>query len=78
VVATIGAVHATGWPSSSSSVTVRASSGGPLAHPIPPTASPWSPQAPPRLQLRRVAVEIGARQWQLGQRRWLSLSPKYA
>jgi hypothetical protein len=40
---------------------VRASSGGAPAYPRPPLASPWSPQAPPRLQLRRAAVEIGAR-----------------
>jgi hypothetical protein len=31
-----------------------------------------------RLQLRRAAAEDGARQRWLGQRRWLSLGPKYA
>jgi hypothetical protein len=78
-VATVtGAVRATGCPSSSSSATVRASSDGALAHPRPPAASPWSPQAPPRLQLRRAAVEISARQRRLGQRRQLGLGPKYA
>jgi hypothetical protein len=56
----IGAVHATGCPSSSSSVMVRASSDRASARPRPPEASPWSPQAPPRLQLRRAAVEIDA------------------
>jgi hypothetical protein len=67
-----------GYPSSSGSVTVRASSGGAPAHPRPRAASPWSPQAPPRLQLRRAVVEIGAQQRRLGQRWWLSLDPKYA
>jgi hypothetical protein len=77
-VTTTGAVRAMGCPSSSSSVMVRASSSGAPARPRPPAASPWSPQTPPRLPLRRAAAEIGARQWQLGQRRWLSLGPKYA
>jgi hypothetical protein len=78
-VATVtGAARATGCPSSSSSAMVRASSGGALARPSPPAASPWSPQAPPRLQMRRAAAEIGARQQWLGQRQHLSLGPKYA
>jgi hypothetical protein len=58
------AVRATGCPSSSSSATVRASSGGAPPRPRPPAASPWSPQ-------------IGARQRRLGQRWRLSLGPKY-
>jgi hypothetical protein len=73
-----GAVRATGCRSSSSSATVRASSGGAPAHPRPPVASPWSPLAPPRLQLRRAVAEIGVPQRRLGQRRRLSLGPKYA
>jgi hypothetical protein len=71
-------VRVTGFPSSSSSAKVRASSGGAPARPRPPTASPWSPQAPPRLPLQRKVVIIGARQQRLGQRRQLSLGPKYA
>jgi hypothetical protein len=67
-----------GCPSSSSLTTVRASSDEALAHPRPLAASPWSPQPPPRLQLRRAAAEFSARQRQLGQRWWLSLGPKYA
>jgi hypothetical protein len=78
VAAVTGAVRATGCPSSSSSATVRASSDGALAHPRPPAASPWSPQAPPRHQLRRAAVEISVRQQRLGQRQQLGLGPKYA
>jgi hypothetical protein len=76
-VAVSGAVRAMGCPSSSSSATVRASPGGALARPGPPATSPWSPQAPPRLQLWRAVAEIIARQRQLGQRRWFSLGPKY-
>jgi hypothetical protein len=68
----------TGCPSSSSSARVRASFGGAPARSRPQAASPWSPQAPPRLQLRRAVAEIGARQRRLGQRRWFSLGPKYA
>jgi hypothetical protein len=68
----------TGCPFSSSSKTVRVSSDRALARPRPPTASPWSPQAPPRLQLRRAVTEIGARQRRLGQRQWLDLGLKYA
>jgi hypothetical protein len=56
----IEAVRARGCPSSSSSTTVGASSGGAPARPRPPADSPWSPQAPPRLQLQRAALEIGA------------------
>jgi hypothetical protein len=56
----IGAVSTSGHPSCSSSGMVRASSGGAPAHPRQPAASPLSPQAPPRLQLRRAVVEIGA------------------
>jgi hypothetical protein len=72
-----GGVHAMGCPSSSSLATVRVFSDRAPAHPRPPAASPWSPQAPPRLQLRRAVAEMGARQWRLGQRRQLGLSPKY-
>jgi hypothetical protein len=72
------AVCAIGYTSSSSSAALKASFGGAPARPRPPAASPWSPQAPPRLQLRRAVVKIGARQRWLGQRRWLSLGPKYA
>jgi hypothetical protein len=67
-----------GVPFFSISATVRASSSGAPARPRPPAASPWSPQTPPRLQLWWTATEIDARQWRLGQRRWLSLGPKYA
>jgi hypothetical protein len=67
-----------GCPSSSSSMTVRVSSGGASARPRPPAAFPWSPQAPPRLQFWQAVKEIGAQQWRLGQRRRLSLGPKYA
>jgi hypothetical protein len=67
-----------GCPSSSSSVMVRASFDGAPARARPPVASPWSPQAPPRLQLWRAAAEFGARQRQLGQRRRLGLGSKYA
>jgi hypothetical protein len=77
-VVTTGAMHAMGCPSSSSSATVRASSDGAPAHLRPPAAFPWSPQAPPRLQLRRAATEIDVRQRRLGLRRRLDLGPKYA
>jgi hypothetical protein len=40
------AVRAMGYPSSSSSVTVRASSDGASARPRPRAASPWSPLTP--------------------------------
>jgi hypothetical protein len=76
--ATIEAACTIRCPSSSSSATMRASFSGALAHPRPPSASPWSPQASPRLQLRWAAAEIGARQQRLGQRWRLSLGPKYA
>jgi hypothetical protein len=46
------AVRATGCPSSSSSATVRASSSGAPSRSRQRAASPWSPQAPPRLQMR--------------------------
>jgi hypothetical protein len=59
--AVTGAVRVTGCPFSSSSTTVRASSDGAPARARPPAASPWSPQAPPGLQLRRAAVEFGTR-----------------
>jgi hypothetical protein len=78
VAAAIRAVHATGCPSSSSSTTVRASSDGAPACPRPPVASPWSPQAPPGLQLWRAVAEFGTRQRRLGQRRRLGLDPKSA
>jgi hypothetical protein len=77
-VAATEAVGATWSPSPSSSATVGASSGGASAHPRPPAASPWSRQAPPRLQLRRAVAEIDAQQRRLGQRRRLSFAPKYA
>jgi hypothetical protein len=54
--------------------TLRRSSGSSK----PPTASPWSPQAPPRLQLRRVVAEFSARPQRLGQRQRLGLGQKYA
>jgi hypothetical protein len=60
-VAVTGAVRAMGCPSSSSSAMVRVSSVGAPAHPRPRAASPWSPQAPPRLQLLRVVAEIDVR-----------------
>jgi hypothetical protein len=47
---------AMGCSSSSSSVTVRASSSGALTHPRLRVATPWSPQAPPRLPLWRAAA----------------------
>jgi hypothetical protein len=58
VAAATRAVRVTGCPSSSSSATVRASSDRALAHPRPLAASPWSPQAPPRLQLQLAAAEF--------------------
>jgi hypothetical protein len=72
------AVRATGCPSSSSTTTVRVSSNGAPAHPRPPAASPWYPQAPPGLQLWRAVAEFGAQQRRLGQRRRLGLGPTYA
>jgi hypothetical protein len=64
------AVHAMGCPSSSSSVTVRVSSGGAPAHPRPQAISPWSPQAPPRFQLWQAAVNRSSSKFLLGARAW--------
>jgi hypothetical protein len=77
-VAVTEAVRAMGFPSSSSSVMVRASSGGASAHPRPRADSSWSPQAPPTLQLRWTMTEIGGWQRRLGQMWQLSLGPNYA
>jgi hypothetical protein len=67
-----------GCPSSLGSTMVRASSGGAPSRPAPRAASPWSPQAPPRLQLRGAVAEIIAQKRRLVEMRQLSLGPKYA
>jgi hypothetical protein len=65
-----GAVGTMGCSSSSSSVTVRASSSGAPAHSWPQAASPWSPQAPPSLQLRRAVVNRSSLKFLLDARVW--------
>jgi hypothetical protein len=55
---------------------VHGFSNGPAVKVRAPTGATASPRARRGLQLRRVATEIGTRQWQIGQRRRLSLGPK--
>jgi hypothetical protein len=56
VVAVTRAVRAMRYPSSSSSVTVRASSDGAPARPRPRAASSWSPLTPRGDELARVVM----------------------
>jgi hypothetical protein len=65
-----GAVHVTGCSSSSSSTTVRASSRGAPAHPRPRATSPWSPRAPPRLQLQCAVANQSSSKFLLSARVW--------